>query len=248
VEPWYEISFQEDYLLVYKHRDATGAAKEVQTMSGWLNLKQGARVLDLCCGAGRHSIVLADLGFTVTGVDLSEALLNEARSSDTFRRVRWLQGDMRRVPDDGPFHAIFNIFTSFGYFEDDAQNRQVMKEIGRLLADGGRFVIDFLNPAYVKLNLVPHSVREDGKVRIEERREIKGNEVVKTIRIKQLGQHERIYREHVKLYELCDFRNMMVKSGLTLDNVLGSYKGDAYHEASSPRMIMIGTKKVGVSA
>ncbi|WP_199618403.1 class I SAM-dependent methyltransferase [Paenibacillus alkalitolerans] len=248
MEPWYERSFQEDYLLVYKHRDASGAAKEVQTMSGWLNLKKGARVLDLCCGAGRHSLVLADLGFSVTGVDLSETLLNEARSNDRLRRVRWLQGDMRRVPDDGPYDAVFNLFTSFGYFEDDEQNMQVLNEVGRLLTHGGRFAIDVLNPSYVEKNLVPHSVRQDGMVRIDERREIKGNEVVKTIRIIQPGQQERIYREQVKLYELRDFRSMLAKSGLILDNVLGDYEGEAYHEATSPRMIMIGTKKAGVSA
>ncbi|CAM4264970.1 hypothetical protein PAAL109150_17865 [Paenibacillus alkaliterrae] len=91
---WYEQSFGVDYLTVYKHRDAEQAKREVGHMIEWLQLPSQAKILDLCCGMGRHSISLADFGFDVTGVDLSEILLTKARESDAQSRINWLQGDM----------------------------------------------------------------------------------------------------------------------------------------------------------
>ncbi|MCI3923568.1 class I SAM-dependent methyltransferase [Paenibacillus sp. TRM 82003] len=242
-EPWYERSFGEDYLLVYKHRDGKGAEREVRAMSAWLQLPEGARVLDLCCGSGRHSVVLDKLGYDVTGVDLSDTLLDEARKTVPAGAIRWLRGDMRQVPVEGPFDAVFNLFTSFGYFEDDAENAKALREIERLLRPGGRFLIDFLNPAYIKANLVPHSVREDGETSIDERRAIEGRCVVKRIRVSDAKSQERSYEERVKLYELDDFRAMLAEAGLTIDTVFGGYGGEPYDEATSQRLIILGSKE-----
>lgn len=119
---WYEESFGSDYLMVYKHRDVQGASEEVQKMSSLLQLKKYAEVLDLCCGMGRHSMALHELGYRVTGVDLSETLLNEARKLDIDSQVYWIQGDMRNLPVTNTYDAVLNLFTSFGYFEEDAEN------------------------------------------------------------------------------------------------------------------------------
>ncbi|WP_337588938.1 class I SAM-dependent methyltransferase [Gorillibacterium massiliense] len=116
MERWYERSFGRDYLLVYKHRDFQRAQAEVHEMVRWLSLKPGVEVLDLCCGMGRHSMALADAGYQVTGVDLSDVLLAEARRLDPAGRMKWVKGDMRRIPLSGPFDAVVNLFTSFGYF------------------------------------------------------------------------------------------------------------------------------------
>lgn len=161
---WYEKSFGEDYLVVYKHRDFGGARKEVERMISWLGLPPGSKVLDLCCGMGRHSLALAEAGYEVTGVDLSEVLLREARSQKGAEQVTWLRSDMRDLPLTGGFDAVVNLFTSFGYFEEDEEQVKVLREIYRMLKPGGKFVIDYLNPAYVIRHLVPHSTREDGKI------------------------------------------------------------------------------------
>jgi SAM-dependent methyltransferase len=242
-EPWYKRSFQEDYLLVYKHRDQLGAENEVRAMSEWLKLPPGSRVLDLCCGSGRHSIVLHDLGYDVTGVDLSETLLAEALLNTVGRSIRWLRGDMRAVPLEETFDAVLNMFTSIGYFEDDAENEKVLHEIHRLLRPGGRFIIDFLNPSYVRSRLVPHSVRQDGNTTIDEVRGIQGDFVVKTIRISEPGVDDRTYEERVKLYELSGFRSMLAKADLVLDQVYGAYDGAPYDEMTSTRLIMVGHKE-----
>ncbi|MGZ0042651.1 class I SAM-dependent methyltransferase [Paenibacillus ottowii] len=257
---WYEQSFGEDYLLVYKHRDFQGAYQEVQKMISWLKLPQGSSVLDLCCGMGRHSLALADAGYNVTGVDLSNVLLREARAADTEGRVSWYQGDMRAVPLEERFDAVVNLFTSFGYFEKDEEQLKVLKEIYRLLKPGGRFIIDYLNPSYVAAHLVPHTSREDEGNWIEEHRVIEDGFVKKQIAIRSaasvttteaasdLGttqadaERERVYYERVKLYPYEKFRELLEQAGLSVEQVHGSYDEDQYIEDASPRMIFVGMR------
>lgn len=238
---WYEESFGEDYLIVYKHRDFGGAQKEVEQMIAWLDLPSGSKVLDLCCGMGRHSLVLAEAGYEVTGVDLSQALLREARSQKGAEQVTWLHSDMRNLPLTGGFDAVFNLFTSFGYFEEDMEQVKVLCEIERVLKPGGKFIIDFLNPAHVQRNLVPHSIREDGDHRIDESRRIENGYVMKDIILTSKSHNApRIYHERVKLYSLEKFQAMIESVGLQLEAVHGSYEGETYDAESSTRMIFSG--------
>lgn len=240
---WYEESFGDDYLVVYKHRDTAGAYNEVRAMIGWLELPQGAEILDLCCGMGRHSMALADFGYRVTGVDLSGVLLAEASRRDTERRIEWVQGDMRHIPADGPFDAVVNLFTSFGYFRDDAENETVIREISRVLKPGGRFIIDFLNASYVQAHLVPHSVRREGDSLIEENRSVENGFVSKRIAIREPGKPERQYIEQVKCYDLERLEAMTAGAKLRIDRVYGGYDGRSYDRNDSPRLILTGTKE-----
>ncbi|WP_310551381.1 class I SAM-dependent methyltransferase [Paenibacillus glufosinatiresistens] len=240
---WYEESFGEDYLIVYRHRDFGGARREVETMIGWLDLPQGAKVLDLCCGMGRHSLALAEAGYEVTGVDLSEALLREARAQEGADRVAWVRSDMRKLPLGGGFDAVVNLFTSFGYFEEDAEHLKVLGEIRRMLKPGGRYIIDFLSPEYVAAHLVPHSVREDGETLIDERRRIGDGYVKKEITLTaRAGGEPRHYLERVKLYDLEKFSALIKEAGLVIDQVHGSYDEEEYRGAESPRMIFVGRR------
>ncbi|CAM4486058.1 class I SAM-dependent methyltransferase [Paenibacillus typhae] len=240
---WYEKSFGEDYLIVYRHRDFCGARHEVEKMIGWLNLPEGSKVLDLCCGMGRHSLALAEAGFAVTGVDLSEVLLREARAQDGAEAVTWLRSDMRELPLDGGFDAVVNLFTSFGYFEDDEEQVKVLREVYRMLKPGGKFIIDFLNPAYVIAHLVPHSTREDGDNLIDESRRIEDGYVKKDIILTSKGDNTpRKYHERVKLYPLETFRQLIAAAGLQLEAVHGSYDEEEYDEEHSKRMIFVGVR------
>lgn len=239
---WYEESFGEDYLLVYKHRDVQGAEHEVHDMINWLRLKLGSKVLDLCCGMGRHSLALAEAGFRVTGIDLSEVLLREARRMDPGQRVRWVQADMRNLPQENDYDAVVNLFTSFGYFREDAEQLKVLREIRRVLKPGGSYIIDFLNPAYVKRHLVAQSEREDEGQRIQEERSIRDGYVHKHIRITDVetGRDPRNYEERVKLYTRDEMLDLLAQAGLEVDQVHGGYDEEIYDATSSPRMIFVG--------
>ncbi|WP_170318199.1 class I SAM-dependent methyltransferase [Paenibacillus thalictri] len=240
---WFTKSFGNDYLIVYKHRDYEGAYREVKRMIDWLQLPQGAKVLDLCCGMGRHSLALDECGYNVTGVDLSDVLLHEARRKDETSRVRWVKGDMRNVPIEESFDAVVNLFTSFGYFNEDEENAKVFREMDRLLKPGGKFIIDFLNPDVVAAALVPESQRNEGRLTIRESRRIEEDYVRKRITISEPGQTERYYEEQVKLYRPEQFRHFMAETNLTIGQLYGGYDASAYHPASSPRSIYVGYKK-----
>lgn len=243
---WYKDSFGEDYLIVYKHRDVAGANREVHQMISWLDLPKGARVLDLCCGMGRHSIVLAQMGYKVTGVDLSKVLLQEASHLDEQEQVEWVCADMRNLPLEGGYDAVVNLFTSFGYFRDDQEQGKVLHEIRRILKPDGQFIIDYMNPSYVIRHLVPHSVRSIEGLEIEEHRKVEDGYVSKQITLRPMkdGQGDvRTHQERVKLYTYEEFMQMLQEAGLHVQQVHGSYQEDKYDEQNSPRMIFVGYRK-----
>ncbi|MDO3410465.1 class I SAM-dependent methyltransferase [Saccharibacillus sp. CPCC 101409] len=242
---WYEESFGEDYLRVYNYRDEQGAEHEVREMISWLKLEQGSKVLDLCCGMGRHSLSLAEAGYEATGMDLSDVLLGEAKKEEGADNVRWVQGDMRELPfADGEFDAVVNLFTSFGYFKKDSEHVRVLKEIRRVLRPGGRFIIDFMNPPHVERHLEPYTEREEEGLKIEERRRIEDGFVKKHITIIPQpadGEETREYDERVKLYTFERFGEMLEEARLEVVEVRGSYDEKRY-KPDSERMIFVGKR------
>ncbi len=243
---WYEESFGEDYMLVYRHRDMQGAAVEVRKMITWLKLPDQSHVLDLCCGMGRHALALAEAGYRVTGVDLSPVLLKEARAFDMNNRIRWIESDMRLLPNDEMFIAGFdvvvNLFTSFGYFEEDGEQLKVLRQIRRALKPGGRFIIDYMNAWYTVDHLVPISERKVEENVILESRVIQDGFVTKEIIVQGPGRPARRYTERVKLYTLDTLIVLLNEAGLAIDDVYGNYDEAIYDVRQSPRMIMVGRR------
>ncbi len=245
IKPWYEQSFGNDYMLVYKHRNWEEAGREARRMVEWLRQPEGARVLDIGCGMGRHALALADYGYQVTGVDLSGILLGEARKHDAEGRVAWVEGDMRKLPfAEGSFDATVNLFTSFGYFSLEEDNVDVLRGIRKVLRPDGSFLIDFLNPSHVRRYLVPRSERTDEEtgLHIEEVRSIADDWVQKEITVsdKKAADAPRQYLERVRLFPFEWFEQNLSASGLRLDSLYGDYSGSSYDAERSPRMIMAG--------
>jgi len=142
------------------------------------------------------------------------------------------------------FDAVVNLFTSFGYFDDMAENALVLQELERLLKPGGRFLIDFLNPEAVRRNLVPQSERLEGDITIKEYRRIEDGCVKKDIVMTEPSKVERRYSEQVKLYELSDFVHMLSSTSLEITEIFGDYSGSVYDHSTSARLIMVGSRKV----
>lgn len=129
------------------------AAAPTEAAAVWrtLKLKPGARVLDLACGTGRHSVLLARRGAFVVGVDKTEVYLAEARrNARGLANCLFARGDMRRLPFKGEFDAVMNIWTSFGYFAKYSDDIKALKGVQRSLKPGGLFLIDLLDFAWVK--------------------------------------------------------------------------------------------------
>ncbi len=140
---WWQSYFDAQYLLEYQplftlERDR----QEVARLLDVLGLPSGSRILDVPCGQGRHAHLLAEAGFDVDGFDYSPELLARARRRGTGARLRYTRGDMRRLPArwTGRFDAVLNLFTSFGFFADPADDARVIAEFARVLAPGGVLV------------------------------------------------------------------------------------------------------------
>lgn len=240
-EPWYIKSFQEDYLKIYAHRTDEAAQLEVNQIVKVLDMQAGHHVLDLCCGNGRHSRQLAQLGFHVTGIDLSDVLLQDAQKGNNEHHIRYIQSDVRHIPFEAEFDVVLNLFTSFGYFEESGENQKVFQSIHRALKDGGQFLIDFLNPQYIKDHLVPSSERKVGDLLIKETRRIDDSTVSKQIEVIE-GQKTRVYEENVQLFEYPEMENMLRQAGLSVRDVYGNFDLEPYDRIKSPRMVIVGRK------
>lgn len=235
--PWYRRWFDKNYLLLYSHRDDHDAKKQIRLITQTLKIRREDPILDLGCGMGRHAHLLHEDGYTVFGLDLSRVLLEEA--GRRYGLTNLILGDVRRIP--GLFAVILSLFTSFGYFETDSGNQQVLNEVSRSLKPGGWFWLDYLSPGFVKSSLAnPLRQHQIANCQIEETRRIIGNRVVKDIhfRCEKGYQH---YRESVCLYKRRDLEDMFISAGLRPMGVFGDYSGGLW-TANSPRTIIYGSK------
>lgn len=242
-DAWWREWFNDIYLDVYAHRDDASAEREVSATVEALELEPSARVLDLCCGAGRHSRAFLKQGFErVVGIDYSYPLLRFGMSERP--RACFVRGDMRLLPLlESSLDAAAMFFTSFGYFKTNIENLSVLHELNRVLRPGGRFLIDYLNPDHVRETFQPESERRHGEYCIRERRWFSddGERIEKEIRIDNWGGRNRVFVESVRLYSHDDIRDMLANAELQVDGTLGSFEGEAF-SASSPRMIVYGRK------
>lgn len=239
---WFESAFDALYPVVYAHRSVEAAAHEARFAAGAVALAPGDALLDLCCGSGRHLGHLTEIAPDATGLDFSADLLRVARRA-VGNRARLVRGDMRALPFEAAFDVLLNFFTSFGYFQDDAENAGAVRQAARALKPGGRFFIDYLNPALVEATLVPHSRREQDGFLIHEERWIDpvARRVNKTTLVTRDEEVVTRAAESVRLYPIGEMTALLGGHGLCVDRVMGGYDGGAYSPAS-PRMILVGKR------
>jgi SAM-dependent methyltransferase len=236
---WFERWFGEEYIELYPHRNAAEAEHAVDLIESTIGDLPLGRVLDLACGAGRHSRVLTRHWWT-TGLDLSEFLLHLARRERPDAAL--VRGDMRVLPfREGSFGLVVNLFTSFGYFEDDASHMHVVREVARVTVRHGTFVLDFLNTAQLRNTLVPYDESEIGGRIVEQRREISDDDrfVIKRICIRGTSKE---FTERVRLFETADLSGMMGAAGFDVVALYGNYDATPL-TPQSPRVILFGRKR-----
>ena len=160
---WWQKFFDENYMKAYKELEKR-TSREVDSILRMMNLRSRARILDLCCGYGRHSIELARKGFAVTGYDLSDFFLKKARKDAAALKlkIRFVKGDMRKLPFEERFDAVVNLFTSFGYFEKERDDLKVLKGVGKALKKGGLFLLDLINREQLIRGFQRRTWRPDG--------------------------------------------------------------------------------------
>jgi SAM-dependent methyltransferase len=209
---------------------AERTAAEVNGVVGQLGLAPGGRLLDLCCGQGRHAVPLARLGYRVTGLDLSRPLLaRAAATADGGPPVRLVAADMRRLPfADGSFDAVLNLFHSFGYLEDEAEDERVLAEVARVLAPGGRFLQELANrEALVRGWHDSEVARHDDGLLVLQERALDLRTSRDLVRYTWLDPDGRqVTREaSIRLYTLTELEAMLGRAGLELLAVAGDLDG-----------------------
>jgi SAM-dependent methyltransferase len=236
-ENWFASWFDTPYYhILYKDRNYREAQIFMDNLTHYLNLPEHAKVLDLACGKGRHSIYLNQLGFTVLGVDLSENSI-EIASKNANETLHFQIHDMRE-PFEEQFDAVFNLFTSFGYFDNDEDNLKTLIAIKESLSDYGFAVIDFMNVPFVLDNLIAEETKTVDEIDFHLKRYLKDGFIIKEIDFEDKGEKFH-YDEKVRALTLDDFTKMMDEAGIYLLDTFGDYKLKKYHKNTSERLIMI---------
>lgn len=231
---WFDTKY---YHILYKNRDEAEAERFIGSLVEFLDLKKNQKVLDLACGKGRHSITLNQLGLNVLGVDLSPNSISIASESSN-ESLKFGVHDMREIISNEKFVAVFNLFTSFGYFDSIEDNQKVIHSISEMLEDDGVAVIDFMNANKVVENLVKEEVKEVDGIEFSIQREFDGRHIFKHINFSDENQ-DFSYTERVQGLMLEDFQSLFEKENLSLAGVFGNFDLDPFNEVTSDRLIMV---------
>lgn len=234
---WFSDWFNTPYYhILYKDRNDIDAQLFMRNITQYLHLPKNSHILDMPCGKGRHSIYLNSLGYHVTGADLSLNSIEEIKKFENdslFFEVK----DMRN-PLSENYNAIFNLFTSFGYFENDNDDILVLRNIKNGLKENGLFVLDFLNVVTVKKHLVKQETKIVDGIQFKIKREIKNGFIIKYISFVDKNiLHS--YVEKVKYIDLQKFENYFLSAGLKINRLFGNYQLDQFDPNTSERLIII---------
>jgi 2-polyprenyl-3-methyl-5-hydroxy-6-metoxy-1,4-benzoquinol methylase len=236
--------FFDDFRPVFSEINAKKTNAEARYLIKKLNLKPGSKFLDCPCGIGRISIPMAKKGIRVTGVDITKSYLNELakKAKRGGLNIGTVHRDMRRIDFDSQFDAAGNLWTSFGYFQKESDNRLVLKKIFKALKPGGKFALDILNRDWIMANYVPRGWHYAGNSMIVEDRNfdfrtsiIKGIwHIIKDGKMKSFDTYSRLYSFHELVV-------MFEKAGFVNIEGFGSMKDESISQRSRV-MYIFGTK------
>lgn len=234
---WFKTWFDTKYYhVLYQNRNDDEAELFMKNLLSFIELKKNSKILDMPCGKGRHAIFLNKLGYDVVGADLSENSIEYAKKY-TNRTLHFEVHDMRH-PFKTQFDAILNLFTSFGYFEEEEINIKVLKNLKSGLKKNGVLVIDFMNVNYVKEHLIEEEIITKGNIEFHIKRHIKDDFIIKEIRFYADGK-DHFFKERVKYLPLATLKRFIKKANLKLKHTFGEYSLTAFDIKKSSRLILI---------
>jgi ubiquinone/menaquinone biosynthesis C-methylase UbiE len=242
---WYEQFYTKTYLKAVGFADDEQTRRETAFVANALHLPPDSTVLDLCCGYGRHARALArHSGWQMTGFDLSEEYLRIARKDFAHPKVSYLRGDMRALPFESVFDAVINLFTSFGYFESDDENKQVLMQIHRALKPEGLLLLDYENKFY----FVTRTMRDQGRFWMqpdpgtlflcEHDYDVQREREVFRVHRVQNGRITDTSGYNIRLYSLPEITELLSEVGFEVLNTWGDYDGGQL-EVSSKRVLLL---------
>ena len=237
-EEWFDTPY---YHILYKNHDYKEAEDFLNLLTDDLKLEKNSKIIDLACGKGRHSVYLNKLGYNVLGLDLSEQSISFDKQFET-ETLKFQVHDMRNKIESEPVNAVFNLFTSFGYFETEEEDKSVFQSVSDVLKDNSFFVLDFLNAEYVKSVIRPNAVVERENIVFNIKKHIEGEYIMKEIDFEDQGKNFHFF-ERVKLTRPEKILQFAEEFGFELVKRWGDYQLNDFDESSSQRCINLFRKK-----
>lgn len=238
---WFEQWFDSPYYhLLYRHRDESEAESFLKTLINSHALQKVNKVLDLACGRGRHSRVLARMGYEVYGLDYSPNNIKTARELSQ-PSLEFAVHDMRDSFPWKDFDLICNLFTSFGYFDSDEEHRQTLVNCYESLLPGGHMILDFLNTHWVAKNAKPHVKKTANGIEFSLSKEFQDGFLVNQIRFEVEGKQHH-YQERVRAFEKDELISLFVEVGFEISAIFGSYQLAEFDKETSDRVIILAKK------
>jgi len=235
---WYKNWFDTKYYhILYKERNYQEAANFIDALLKYLSPQKGVNFLDLACGKGRHSIYLNSNGFDVTGIDLSQNSIEFAKQHSSAT-LDFIVHDMRKPLPEKSFDYILNLFTSFGYFEDPEDDKLVLEMVKNSLKPGGIFVIDYFNFGKTHVNFGNSFTKTIDSIQFDISKYIDNGRIIKKIEVTHQAK-KMVFEEHVRIYSLNEFKQLLSQQGLTIIDTFGNYALEPFDEHVSERMILI---------
>ncbi len=234
-----------DYLYFYEEgltRERT--EKEVGFLVKELELRRGMKILDVACGHGRHANLLAELGYDVTGIDITKGFLKiaEREAKKKGVTVQYLEMDMRKMRFRSRFDRVLLLFTSFGYFNDDG-NFLVLKNIARALKPGGLFCFDTFNRDALLKRFLPYLVMEKGKDLMADINRFDAETGrLYCRRIVFRNGRRKVKPFFVRLYNLTEMRDLLNRVGLKIYKLFSDFDSNPLTNESG-RMIIVAKKQ-----
>lgn len=235
---WFESWFDSNYYpILYKHRNDKEAQSFIDKLFSYLECSSGARILDLACGRGRHSIYIHSKGYQVTGVDLSPSSI-EFASRKAAEGLNFQVADMRYLPFEKDFDLVVNLFTSFGYFEHQNENNLVIQGVLKSLKNNGLFILDYLNAHTAIERLKSHETMSIDGVHFEINRTYQAPYIIKKIKVTD-NDKKRDYVERVMALSEDYFQDLLIKNGFKVKAIFGDYLLKKFDRNSSDRLILV---------
>lgn len=237
-ESWFDTIY---YHKLYNNRDNKEANFFILNLISYLKPNKSAKILDLACGKGRHSVILNKLGYNVLGVDLSPSNIQYANQYQN-KNLRFAIHDMRKTIENESFNFIFNLFTSFGYFKSKEENKNVLISTNTMLENDGIIIIDFMNSKKIIANLIEKEVKVIDGIKYQISREHDDNYIHKYIKINDKG-NVKIYKERVQSLDQADFKKLLDECNFQIIDTFGDFKLSNFNEEKSDRLIIIAKKR-----
>jgi ubiquinone/menaquinone biosynthesis C-methylase UbiE len=231
---WFDSPY---YHTLYKNRDEKEAQIFIDNLIYYLQIPKRSKLIDIACGKGRHAKYFNRKGMDVVGVDLSPNSINTAKK-DENKNLQFSAHDMRENYQEDTFDVVTNLFTSFGYFENNKDEQKAINAMANNLKKEGILIIDFMNAKKVIANLVLNEQKTINNIQFDITRQVKDGFILKDIRITD-GKEQQQFQEKVKAITLADYSEFITNAGLKIIDIFGNYKLDNFDEEISDRLILI---------